>query len=389
MASSRGKLLVALALERKRNDTVREDMETSEAVRNIELEMDKDQISHRLLQTDRIVQDNNQADEPPDFNNNGFSHEFDSFDEEDKFYDYDDDVKDPDWTLKRKRDQYSSDSDSSESIGTLTTTFMTADNIERNSKSERIAVEENATVTEINSELQAVDEHSSQTEINSEHLAVDDTSNPVLDVIDHEEVVQDRAASTFLQNQTLRIQGKAYAGYRKDEKDGKFRYCSDQSERKMHERCCTSRCEKGWGGRQCNQVPDESRRVIFESFWKNMSWDEKKVYGISLVSKKPVSRRTNLENASRRKYSYDYSLRIKNQKYSVCKSLFLATLSLKEDTVYNWVAGAEEHGFPNPSQQKACTPNAKPKAREFASEFFKDIPKMPSHYCRAQSSKLY
>jgi len=95
--------------------------------------MEVDQILHGPLQTERILQDTNQADEPDDFNNNSFSHEFDSFDEEEKIYDYGDDVKDPDWTLKRKRDQYSCVSDLSKTAGTLTTTVMTADNTKRNS----------------------------------------------------------------------------------------------------------------------------------------------------------------------------------------------------------------------------------------------------------------
>lgn len=86
----------------------------------------------------------------------------------------------------------------------------------------------------------------------------------------------------------------------------------------------------------------------------------------------------------------NYSLRIGDTRYEVCKSLFLATLSLKEDTVYNWLAVNEsEHGMTKSSKNTKQGNNTKPAARESALKFLNEVPKMPSHYCRARTSNMY
>ncbi|WAR21184.1 hypothetical protein MAR_015158 [Mya arenaria] len=184
------------------------------------------------------------------------------------------------------------------------------------------------------------------------------------------------------------MQGKKYFGFKKGG-DGKSKYCDERPEKSMHPKNCTKRCDKGWGGRQCSKIDEHARGEIFNMFWKNMNWREKKVYVLSLVSKNDVARRTTGEN-SRRKFSYSYYLRVDDQRYAVCKSLFLATLALKEDTVYNWINENEsEHGIPGNSQKETPGKNTKTEAKDSATKFLQEIPKMPSHYCRARTSKLY
>ncbi|KAH3730071.1 hypothetical protein DPMN_056049 [Dreissena polymorpha] len=210
-----------------------------------------------------------------------------SFDELDLLDDFDDTVKDPDWTLKRKRDDSTSESEAENEINE----GMNPDNADI----------ENEEVVETSKE---------------------------------DESVEAKSKNQVERIKLLRMQGKKYHGYTKDEK-GKSKYCKSRAERVMSPRCCTNRCDKGWGGRQCSKVDDDARNAIFSTFWNNMSWSEKKVYVLSLVTKKKVSRRTTESPGSRRMFSYSYALRVYEQRCVVCKSLLLATLSLKEDTMYN------------------------------------------------------
>jgi hypothetical protein len=121
-----------------------------------------------------------------------------------------------------------------------------------------------------------------------------------------------------------------------------------------------------------------------------MTWAEKKVYVSNLVSRSEVARKTKHENdESRRKFSYNYHIKVEGVKKVVCKSLFLATFGLKEDTVYNWLDENDNaNGIPKLKEKKLGKTNSL-QTRESAVRYLKALPKMPSHYCRAQSSKLY
>ena len=117
---------------------------------------------------------------------------------------------------------------------------------------------------------------------------------------------------------------------------------------------------------------------IFTNFWENMTWDEKKVYAIKLVTKRDVHRRSKgSSESSRIQYSYSYHLRIDENRYPVCQSLFLATLSLKEDTIYNWMAESDNHGIPKTAtNDETAQNNIKQDARKSAIKYLNDIPKM-------------
>lgn len=78
--------------------------------------------------------------------------------------------------------------------------------------------------------------------------------------------------------------------------------------------------------------------------------------------------------------------------------MFLSTLGLKESMVLNWVKGSVR-GLPknqSPKQRNINRNNTVsiPKSSldtrlNYIKEWFKNLPKMPSHYCRKRSEKLY
>ena len=139
----------------------------------------------------------------------------------------------------------------------------------------------------------------------------------------------------------LRMEGKKYMGLKKE--NGKWSLNVERSERILVERNCSKRCEKS-KVKQCVRISEDDRRDIFDNFWKNMTWDERKVYVNSLVGTEQVNQRT-VEN-SRRSNSYRYFLIKKDERISVCKNMFLSTLGNGEKSVYAWLEGSAS-GIPN------------------------------------------
>ncbi|XP_036322550.1 uncharacterized protein LOC118736606 [Rhagoletis pomonella] len=112
-----------------------------------------------------------------------------------------------------------------------------------------------------------------------------------------------------------------------------------------------------------------------------MNWNEKKTYVNNLVD---ISKAKRAKNESRRSNTLTYHLRLNNDRLRVCKNMFLNTLSLKEWTVRSWtILPAGKRPFPVTKD-----PNLSLK-RTFVKQFLDSLPKLPSHYCRASSNKLY
>ncbi|WAR21214.1 hypothetical protein MAR_015188 [Mya arenaria] len=356
-----------MALNRLEQDFHHDENETKEAVNSIESEMEVTNSLHAEPDASRSTLNLMKSST---FDNNNNIDTDDSYNDDD-FYD---DVNDPDWTLKRKREDNSACSDSeSDSAGSHTETR------ELNAQTYQTLCIESNIEGAIGVESEENVREASFPDIIERVEEVETTVN---------ENDPELGKSGFEKNKLLRMQGKKYFGFKKGG-DGKSKYCDERPEKSMHPKNCTKRCDKGWGGRQCSKIDEHARGEIFNMFWKNMNWREKKVYDLSLVAKIDVARRTTGEN-SRRKFSYSYYLRVDDQRYAVCKSLFLATLALKEDTVYNWINENEsEHGIPGNSQKETPGKNTKTEAKDSATKFLQEIPKMPLHYCRARTSKLY
>ncbi|XP_053375677.1 uncharacterized protein LOC128547331 [Mercenaria mercenaria] len=180
----------------------------------------------------------------------------------------------------------------------------------------------------------------------------------------------------------LRMTGRSYKGLKKV--DGKKKYCVDKGERIMGERNCGNRCRKS---RKCFEVSEETRKSIFSSFWSNMDWQQKKVYAVSLVSKSEAGKTS---VGSKRKYTYRYYIRKGEEKFQVCKNLFLSTFGIGERTLTEWLKKSDQHGLPSekvPEEQNTekFTTEKAMKVKEFLNK----LPKMLSHYCRSTSNKSY
>ncbi|VDI01121.1 Hypothetical predicted protein [Mytilus galloprovincialis] len=179
-------------------------------------------------------------------------------------------------------------------------------------------------------------------------------------------------------NKRLRMDGEMYYGLKKGP-DGKYSYSVEKEKRTVGERNCSKRCKK------CLLFNENERLAIFHSFWNNMNWDQKKVFVISMVDKTEAKQKK-AEN-SRRKYSFKYFLKKNGHRVLVCKKMFLSTLAIGERTLYDWLMKSG-NGIPEKPNQRSSN-HRNPDGNASAKEFLELLPKMPSHYCRASTSKIY
>lgn len=190
--------------------------------------------------------------------------------------------------------------------------------------------------------------------------------------------------------QLARMKGEEYLGYRNAKITNiKFSHDKKRSSRKMLPTCNSKFC-KNSSKRNCESFSEDRRKKIFANFWR-MSWDEKRVYVINLVTCRAKNRETVLNESCRRGNSHEYYLYRKSIRLQICKNMFLGTLGLREWMVQNWIKKSD---FGIPRERVAnSTENSRnsigKERRMHLSQWFDGLPKLPSHYCRKESSKMY
>lgn len=197
-------------------------------------------------------------------------------------------------------------------------------------------------------------------------------------------------------NQNLREQGKSYVGWSREGK--KRKRGATRSEREMGPPCSSVMC-KNSKVRQCTKLLHEDRQKLFQSFWEDMNWDQKKIYIVSLIKKTSTKRCTKPSSEeSRRAATLTYTIKtVDGNIVTVCKKTFLSTFGLKEWTVMNWVLNSESNGIcPSRSviagKKNSSNPTSSKRsetAKDILCTFIDNIPKLPSHYCRRSTTKQY
>ena len=182
-----------------------------------------------------------------------------------------------------------------------------------------------------------------------------------------------------VQRKQQRMYGEAYCSSTKGT-DGEYIV---QEPRMIGERCSSKRCSKA---KRCNDLSEEDRQRIFRKFWKDLDWGQRKIYTASLVDKGNVKRRK-VED-SRRQCSITYHLRKDGERLEVCREMFLSTLCLGEWSVRKWVMDSTD-GMHSRKVPMTSRHSETAERRESVRKFLGDLPKLPSHYCRATTSKEY
>ena len=116
-------------------------------------------------------------------------------------------------------------------------------------------------------------------------------------------------------------------------------------------------------------------------------WIQPKQFACSLVDS--VQRSRPKEDSRR---SLQYYLKMGDDRWKVCKSMFCGTLGIPQRTVLHWMDDAN-HGMPTsplyspPHKRRPTEPSTKRKM--LAKEYLNKINKVPSHYCRKSTTKTY
>lgn len=183
-----------------------------------------------------------------------------------------------------------------------------------------------------------------------------------------------------IKNKRQRMMGEEYVGFKKE--GTKFVQNDPKPARVMGPLCMSTRCFSG-KAMYCSKLTEEVRSQIFKTYWK-MSWQEKKMYVSSMVDKIPTTRKTKSSN-SRRSDTKIYYLKVNDKKERVCLKTFLETLGIKEWTVRYWLGEKTS----NSNESEPGDEVVKEPKKELARKYLTALPKLPSHYCRQSTSKLY
>lgn len=181
-----------------------------------------------------------------------------------------------------------------------------------------------------------------------------------------------------------RMTGKEYCS--KQVVKGKEAGKKIREKKQLQPLCDLKKCKKA-KHLKCNELKSFQRQEIFNNFWTRTTWSQRKVLISSLVKKVPVKRRKQKEDVSRRRFTFQYSLKIDGEVVPVCKKTFLNTFCLKEWSVRNWVLNNDNYNIPT-KKSKGTAKHVLSK-RDSAKKFILSLPKIESHYCRKDSNKEY
>ena len=137
----------------------------------------------------------------------------------------------------------------------------------------------------------------------------------------------------------------------------------------------------------CSEFSEDERRRLFKHFW-SMDWSQRRVYVSATVKRREASS-ANGSAATRKKNSVKYYLTSESVPKRACKEMYLSTLNIGEWSVHSWVKQGVEGMHANTIAANLSPPQQISASKTFVINYLQTLPKMPSHYCRASSSKLY
>jgi hypothetical protein len=150
----------------------------------------------------------------------------------------------------------------------------------------------------------------------------------------------------------------------------------------------------------------QDRLQNFEEFWRH-SWDEKKTVVRALIEKTEPSNFRGPGLLAPKSNTLKYCLfKSDGKRYAVCKKFFCNTLGINRGMVDRWMVGTtacKEGAEPGQETPNESTSSKFVKKRRSSSEkqrfdvernkklesFLDSLPRVPSHYCRATSTRQY
>lgn len=182
------------------------------------------------------------------------------------------------------------------------------------------------------------------------------------------------------------MKGDTYLGVPKTKNNASSpNWCQKRPARSIGPTCNSAQCKQN-KTRSCSKFSESRRLALFESFWKDMDWAEKHACVVSLVDRISPKREVKKGGGSRRSITYVFYLKLDGEKHQVCRSMILNTLGIRRCEVQYWLKIKEVGRTGRKKGPYNKTGSDKERALR---EYLEGLPKLPSHYCRQSSSKLY
>lgn len=289
---------------------------------------------------------------------------------------------------------------------------------DKNKKCELI--KNNSMLDQEKKNLEKVDQNSSEEDNSEKDPEYEPTKDSIEDIdisgtekiLDYDDTNQKKKLSVSQKRklaQARRVRGKSYEGYKRSKE--KIVSNTQRHNREMKVRCSHSTKEKlHENSFLCFNISDDERKELFSKFWKLASWGEKRIFVTSNVTTRAIRRRRKeFSNSVKRKkpLGHDYFLTTNNgNRLKVCRKMFLNTLSLGEDSLKRWTkqettvngGSSDSDETLQTSTRSTRTPLKtlqsnkrlrKQNLRQTVVQWLDLIPKVPSHYCRASTSRQY
>ncbi|KAG5882972.1 hypothetical protein JTB14_026430 [Gonioctena quinquepunctata] len=175
----------------------------------------------------------------------------------------------------------------------------------------------------------------------------------------------------------LRNSGKTYKSTSKSKKQ--------IPERKLRPPC-GERCRLG-----CSKKIDAtSRKDIFDSYWALGDLQRQRGFIISHSQQiKPKYRYSSTQEF--RKLNSAFYLHVKGTRLRVCKTFFKATLDINDRPIRTALSKNTDNGFlePDGRGKHGHQPTVDPEIEESIKTFINSIPRIESHYLRAQTTREF
>lgn len=156
----------------------------------------------------------------------------------------------------------------------------------------------------------------------------------------------------------------------------------EKIESKKWKGVCTGKCRF-----ECSQnFTNKGRKEFFDNFWRLNDSQKKMFYSKTVIKREKKRKRTKSE-FSKKKFSFEYYFNVSMQNIRVCKEFYLNTLHISSRRI-QWFFEQ-----PNPTLDDKRGKHTKRKVSNDVKRVIKDhinsFPRMPSHYCRSNTSRDY
>ncbi|EFN87749.1 uncharacterized protein LOC105192506 [Harpegnathos saltator] len=145
-----------------------------------------------------------------------------------------------------------------------------------------------------------------------------------------------------------------------------------------------------------DKIDEEEREELHKVFWKTCTWEQRKQYIALSVKESPKQRtrcRGNVKSEHRRQVTFTYSLLLKGEFITVCKSMFLSTFAVSEKFVRHVMdkKRTSPGGIIGPDQRGRHTPKTKKSedVKDRVREHIKSFPAERSTDSKDRSGKCY